>query len=466
MSGETRIKVRATHWIKPLMTGRMDSRLRGNDNEERLADSDENSSEVGRLRSARHQTSASFSDNIPMPPVEKIVATEGHLIDSGLMRRIFDTIVADNGRFEIIEFKIGRNNDEFSQARLKISSPDPVAMNTILLKLSSLGCVADEEDEVQLGAAPADGVVPPDFYSTTNQETMIRHDDRWLTVEKLRMDGVIVLEGKRAVVRKFRDVHKGDRVVLGLSGIKVKPEFARRDRDDFGFMSGEVSTERKVRLAVERVAEIIRENNKKLAVVAGPVLVHTGGAADLATLIKHGFVQALLAGNALAVHDVEAALYGTSLGIDLTSGRPVERGHRNHLRAINEVRRAGSLARLVEEGTLTSGVMYETVKAAVPFSLAGSLRDDGPLPDTITDMNLAQEDHARLLTDVDMVLMLSSMLHSIAVGNMLPARVLTVCVDINPAVVTKLKDRGSLQTIGVVTDVGLFLHLLAERLVG
>ncbi|MCK4461912.1 MAG: fused N-dimethylarginine dimethylaminohydrolase/saccharopine dehydrogenase domain-containing protein, partial [candidate division Zixibacteria bacterium] len=180
--------------------------------------------------------------------------------------------------------------------------------------------------------------------------------------------------------------------------------------------------------------------------------------------IRHGYVQVLLAGNALAVHDIEAAVLGTSLGIDLKTGRPVERGHRNHLRAINEVRRAGSIAALVAEGRLTSGVMYETIKASVPFSLAGSLRDDGPLPDTITDMNRAQEDHARLLEGVDVVLMLSTMLHSIAVGNMLPARVLTVCVDINPSVVTKLKDRGSLQTIGVVTDVGLFLYLLAERL--
>jgi len=401
-----------------------------------------------------------------MPPVEKIVATEGHLIDSGLMRRIFDTIVADNGEFEIIDFRIGRHNDEFSTARLKVSTPDTAAMNTILLKLSALGCVVDEEDEVRLGAAPADGVVPPDFYSTTNQETMIRRNDGWIPVENLRMDGVIVLDDDRPVVKKFRDVHKGEQVVLGLSGIKVKPEFARRDRDDFGFMSGEVSTERKVRLAVDRVAEIVRENKQKLAVVAGPVVVHTGGAADLARLIRQGYVRALLAGNALAVHDIEAALFGTSLGIDLTTGRPVEMGHRNHLRAINEVRRAGSMAALVEKGSLTSGVMYETIKAAVPFSLAGSLRDDGPLPDTITDMNRAQEDHARLLAGVDVVLMLSSMLHSIAVGNMLPARVLTVCVDINPSVVTKLKDRGSLQTIGVVTDVGLFLHLLAERMAG
>jgi lysine-ketoglutarate reductase/saccharopine dehydrogenase-like protein (TIGR00300 family) len=399
-----------------------------------------------------------------MPKIEKTVTTEGHLIDSGLMRRIFDTIISDNGQFEMIKFEIGRNNDEFSQACLKVAAPDAAAMNKILLKLSALGCVVDEEKDIRCGEAPADGVVPPEFYSTTNQETEVHIGGKWLVVEKLRMDGVIVVDGNRAVVKKFRDVKKGDEVVLGLSGIKVKPEFARRDRDDFGFMSGEVSTERKVRLAVDRVAETIGANNKRIAVVAGPVVVHTGGAPDLARLIRHGYVQVLLAGNALAVHDIEAALLGTSLGIDLSSGKPVEMGHRNHLRAINEVCRAGSIAELVSEGTLTSGIMYEVVKAQLPFSLAGSLRDDGPLPDTITDMNQAQEHHAQLLEGVDVVLMLASMLHSIAVGNMLPARVLTVCVDINPSVVTKLKDRGSLQTIGVVTDVGLFLHLLAERL--
>lgn len=396
--------------------------------------------------------------------IEKIVSTEGHLIDSGLMRRIFDTIISDNGQFEMIKFEIGRHNDEFSKACLKIAAPDSVAMNTILLKLSALGCVVDEEKEIQLGEAPADGVVPPDFYSTTNQETEIHLGGKWLPVEKLRMDGVIVVDNDRVAVKKFRDVKKGDKIVLGLSGIKVKPEFARRDRDDFGFMSGEVSTERKVRLAVDRVADLIEAKNQRVAVVPGPVVVHTGGAPDLARLIRHGYVHALLASNALAVHDIEAALLDTSLGIDLNTGKPVEMGHRNHLRAINEVRRAGSIAALVAEGTLTTGVMYETVKAKLPFSLAGSLRDDGPLPDTITDMNQAQEHHAQLLEGVDVVLMLSTMLHSIAVGNMLPARVLTVCVDINPSVVTKLKDRGSLQTIGVVTDVGLFLHLLAERL--
>jgi len=401
-----------------------------------------------------------------MATFQKIVTAKGHLIDSGLMTKIFDTIIADGGKYEILDFQIGRNNDEPSKTKLKILADDAAAMNGILLKLSSFGCQIDIEHEAILKPASKDGVVPPDFYSTTNHETFVRTNGRWLKVENLRMDCAIVVKDNKTVVRKFRDVKKGDKIVVGLDGIKVVPEFVERSRVDFAFMSGEISTERKVRLVVDRVSEIIGDKSKKVAVVSGPVLVHTGGSNGLIKLIEKGFIQVLLAGNALAVHDIEAALYGTSLGIDLSNGKPVEMGHRNHLRAINEVRRAGSIAGLVNEGTLTSGIMHAIVKAGIPFSLAGSLRDDGPLPETITDMNQAQDHHFKLLQGIDVVLMLSSMLHSIAVGNMIPARVLTICVDINPSVVTKLKDRGSLQTIGVVTDVGLFVHMLAEKLAG
>ncbi len=401
-----------------------------------------------------------------MAAFQKTITSEGHLIDSGLMRQIFDTIIADGGQYEILDFQIGRNNEEPSKAKLKITATEPVALNIILLKLSSLGCVIDRDHEVVLKPSTKDGVVPPDFYSTTNHETFVHIQGGWVKVAGLRMDCAIVVNGNQAQVKKFRDVKKGEDVVVGLGGIKVIPEFVERNRVDFAFMSGEISTERKVRLVVDRVAEIIGGRTKKVAVVSGPVLIHTGGSNGLIKLIENGYVQLLLAGNALAVHDIEAVLYGTSLGIDLSSGKPVEMGHRNHLRAINEVRRAGSIPNLVNEGILTSGIMYAVVKAGIPFSLAGSLRDDGPLPETETDMNAAQDEHFKLLQGVDVVLMLSSMLHSIAVGNMIPARVLTICVDINPAVVTKLKDRGSLQTIGVVTDVGLFIHMLAEKLTG
>lgn len=400
-----------------------------------------------------------------MAQIEKIIKSEGHLIDSNLMRQIFDTIIADGGTYEILEFNIGKNNNEVSKAKLKIIADNLTDMNIIILKLSSLGCQVDELDEVELKDAPSDGVVPSDFYSSTNHFTEVRYNGKLLPVEKLRMDGVIVIADSKAYVKKFRDILKGDKVVTGLHGIKITPEFVERDRSDFSFMSGDVSTERKVRLFVDKVAELLNTKNKKVIAVAGPVCIHTGGGDDLGRLIKHGFIHGLLSGNALAVHDVEANLYDTSLGINLTTGKPVEMGHRNHLRAINEVRRAGSVANLIKEGTLKAGTMYETIKAEIPFSLAGSLRDDGPLPDTITDMNEAQNHHFEILKDSDIVLMLSSMLHSIAVGNMIPSKVLTVCIDINPAVVTKLKDRGSMQTIGLVTDVGMFLHLLAEKLI-
>jgi len=400
-----------------------------------------------------------------MAQIEKIIKSEGHLIDSNLMRQIFDTIIADGGSYDILEFNIGKNNNEVSQTKLKIKANNQTDMNVIILKLSSLGCQVDELEEVILKDAPTNGVVPSDFYSSTNHFSEVRHNGKFLTVEKLRMDGVIVIENNTAYVKKFRDIIKGDKVVTGLHGVKITPEFAQRDRSDFSFMSGDVSTERKVRLFVDKVAELLKAKDKKVVAVAGPVCVHTGGDEDLGRLIKHGYINGLLSGNALAVHDIESNLYDTSLGINLTTGKPVEMGHRNHLRAINEVRRAGSIANLVNEGTLTAGTMYETIKAKIPFSLAGSLRDDGPLPDTITDMNDAQNHHFEILKNTDIVLMLSSMLHSIAVGNMIPAKVTTVCIDINPAVVTKLKDRGSMQTIGLVTDVGLFLHLLAEKLI-
>jgi lysine-ketoglutarate reductase/saccharopine dehydrogenase-like protein (TIGR00300 family) len=282
------------------------------------------------------------------------------------------------------------------------------------------------------------------------------------------MDAVIVVRGQTAACRKLRDVKAGESIVCGHDGIRVTPEFRERDRLGFAFMSNDVSSERRVEGSVARIAQMMREvkaTGGRIAVVAGPVVVHTGGVEHFSSLIRHGYVNVVLAGNALAVHDIEFALSGTSLGIDLVAGAPVEQGHRNHMAAINTINRAGSIRAAVESGVLKSGVMYECVKNGVEFVLAGSIRDDGPLPETMMDLVQAQEDYATALSNnVQLVLMLSSMLHSIGVGNMLPSWVRVVCVDINPAVVTKLSDRGSQQTVGVVTDVGLFLHRLAEAL--
>jgi lysine-ketoglutarate reductase/saccharopine dehydrogenase-like protein (TIGR00300 family) len=291
---------------------------------------------------------------------------------------------------------------------------------------------------------------------------------KWVEVDKQRMDAVIVAANGHAECRKLRDVKAGDPIVCGHDGIRVTPEFRERDRLGFAFMNNDVSSERRVEGSVARIAKMMREVKKaggRIAVVAGPVVVHTGGVEHFSDLIRQGFVDVVLAGNALAVHDIEFALSGTSLGIDLAAGAPVEQGHRNHMAAINTINRAGGIRAAVETGILTSGVMYECVKNNVDFVLAGSIRDDGPLPETLMDLITAQERYAAALSgNVQMVLMLSSMLHSIGVGNMLPSWVRVVCVDINPAVVTKLSDRGSAQTVGVVTDVGLFLHRLAEAL--
>jgi lysine-ketoglutarate reductase/saccharopine dehydrogenase-like protein (TIGR00300 family) len=252
-----------------------------------------------------------------------------------------------------------------------------------------------------------------------------------------------------------------------MQGVRVSPDVQSRDKPSFGFMSNEVSSERRVETSVAKVAEMMRRvksTRGKIAFVAGPVVVHTGGSQYFCELIKNGYVSVLLSGNALAVHDIEVALSGTSLGIDLSSGHPVEHGHRNHMRAINAVRRAGGIGPAVTSGVLTSGIMHACHTYGVHYILAGSIRDDGPLPETMMNLTEAQDAYSKALEGVEVVVMLSSMLHSIGVGNMLPSWVKVICVDINPAVVTKLSDRGSSQTIGIVTDVGLFLHQLAEQL--
>jgi arginine dihydrolase len=396
------------------------------------------------------------------------IEAQGHLIDSGLLSAIFDKIIELKGSYEILDFDIGRTNDDPSRIKMRVTVPDKPTLADLLQQITIFGAHAVRERDTLVKPAEKDRCVPDDFYSTTNHRTQVRLNGHWVDVENQRMDAVIVVDGQRAACRKLRDVKAGERVVCGHAGIRVTPEFKERDRLGFAFMSNDVSSERRVEGSVARIAQMMREVKKsggRIAVVAGPVVVHTGGVEHFAALIRGGYVNVVLAGNALAVHDIEFALSGTSLGIDLVAGAPVEQGHRNHMAAINTVNRAGSIRAAVESGVLKSGVMYECVKHGVEFVLAGSIRDDGPLPETMMDLIEAQEQYAAALSNnVQLVLMLSSMLHSIGVGNMLPSWVRVVCVDINPAVVTKLSDRGSQQTVGVVTDVGLFLHRLAEAL--
>jgi len=391
----------------------------------------------------------------------------GHLIDSGLMSRCLNVVVENGGAYDLHRFDIGRTVHDFSTAEFSVTAPDPQRLDLILGNLTSIGCHLLDERDALLKPSEADGTVPDDFYSTTNHRTVVRVAGGELKVEEQRMDGGVVVRDGRAVCTKLRDVRRGDQVVCGHDGVDVFPLFKDREKQDFVFMASDVSSEKRVEITVAGIAALIRDVRKRrgrLVAVPGPVVVHTGGGEHLGRMIRAGYFDAVLGGNALAVHDIERALYGTSLGVNLDTGIPVMEGHKNHMRAINAIRRRGSIARAVETGALKSGVMYECVSNRVPFVLAGSIRDDGPMPDTIMDLVRAQDEYARLLKDAEVVLLLGSMLHAIGVGNMIPAWVKTICVDINPAVVTKLSDRGSAQAIGVVTDVGLFLRLLADEL--
>jgi lysine-ketoglutarate reductase/saccharopine dehydrogenase-like protein (TIGR00300 family) len=395
------------------------------------------------------------------------VQADGHLIDSGDLQAILTTIVEHGATYEIVQFDMGRANDQPSHLSVRLAAPTTQSLSDLLEKLSPYGCYVERTPDAQLRPADCDGAAPEDFYSTTNHRTEVRVDGHWIPVQQQRMDGVIAVAGGRAECRKLRDIRTGDLIVCGMHGVRVMPDVQSRDRPSFGFMSNEVSSERRVATAVTRVAQILKETRARggrIAFVAGPVVVHTGGTEHFCELIRLGYVNLLLSGNALAVHDIEVALSGTSLGIDLHSGHPVEHGHRNHMRAINSIRRAGGIAAAVDAGLLRSGIMHSCHVHHVPYILAGSIRDDGPLPETMMDLLAAQDSYARGLADVQVVVMLSSMLHSIGVGNMLPSWTKVVCVDINPAVVTKLSDRGSTQTVGIVTDVGLFLHHLANAL--
>jgi lysine-ketoglutarate reductase/saccharopine dehydrogenase-like protein (TIGR00300 family) len=396
----------------------------------------------------------------------------GHLLDSGLMNEILDRITDNGGNFEVVRFDAGRTRDEVSTAIVRVSAPSDTALKEIIERLLALGARVPtlEETDSRLVAVTQPGVAPEDFYSTTIYRTEVRVKGEWLPVQNQRMDVVIVVESntQTASCRLMRDLQVGDLIVGGVDGIRTfPPERANSDGNEFAFMASSVSSERRVELAVEEIAQDltqIRADGGKVVVVPGPVVIHTGGANYLASLIREGYIHALLGGNAIAVHDIEQHLFGTSLGVNMEKGQPVHEGHKHHLRAINRIRKYGSIRAAVQAGVVTGGVMYECVQKDIPFVLAGSIRDDGPLPDTEMNLIAAQTAYSETLRGADLILMLSSMLHSIGVGNMTPAGVKLVCVDINPAVVTKLADRGSIESVGIVTDVGLFLRLLAGRL--
>ncbi|MEL7334278.1 MAG: TIGR00300 family protein [Cyanobacteria bacterium J06560_2] len=406
----------------------------------------------------------------------RVIHLEGHLLDSGLVNQALDAIVSGGGSFQVLKFDLGKQRLDKSVADVKVSAPDVSVMDDIMGQLIDLGAVSLPRESTAASLEPVvqNGVAPDDFYVTTIYPTEVLIGDHWFRVQGQRMDGAIAITktgGKvTATCKLLRDLEIGEDVVVGSQGIhtiRKANSLKKKSTDEFSFMGAGVSSERRVELVVEQIAwdlRRIRDRGGKVIVTAGPVVIHTGGSEHLKKLIQGGYVHALLGGNAIAVHDIEQSMMGTSLGMDMKRGVSVNGGHRHHLKAINTVRRHGSIAKAVDAGAITSGVMYECVKNNVPFSLAGSIRDDGPLPDTKMDLLEAQTDYARLIEGADMILMLSTMLHSIGVGNMTPAGVKMVCVDINPAVVTKLSDRGSVESTGVVTDVGLFLSLLVQQL--
>lgn len=399
------------------------------------------------------------------------VTLRGHLLDHGTLNKAMDVATDAGLGCSVEQFHPAERRDQLSTATLRITAPTAERLDTTLGELMKMGAnPRDAEQDASLCEVDQPGVAPEGFYSTTIYPTDVHLAGQWVRVDQQRMDAVIVVDqhaapsAARCVL--MRDLQIGDRVVCHVGGVRVKTPDIDRD-EEFGFMSSSVSSERRVEQAVETLAwemQRIKARGGRIAVVAGPVVIHTGGGRHLEQLIRHGYVQALLTGNALPVHDIEHHLFGTSLGVDLSRGVGVQGGHRHHLQAINQVRRAGSIKAAVDDGTISAGVMHACVTHDVDYVLAGSIRDDGPLPDTKMDLIDAQQAYAKAIEGCDMILMLSSMLHAIGTGNMTPAGVKLVCVDISPAVVTKLADRGSVGSVGIVTDVGLLLNLLAGRL--
>ena len=398
------------------------------------------------------------------------ILLHGHIIDSLTLPKTMDTIIDQGGDYEIEELTVGKLKTDKSTAKLIVKSDDEEIFNRILDILTDYGAeLIEDNEEVTLIESKKDKTVPDNFYSTSNYNTKIRYKGEWLNIDNIEMDCVISvdIENKKATCKPLNTVKKGELIVVGRNGVKVTPLERSRGKNTFEFMNSEASAEKPTRAIIQRGASQMKEvkdNGGKVLVVGGPAVVHTGCAPILGDLIKEGYVHKLFAGNALATHDIENALYGTSLGVKMESGELVAHGHKHHISAINTINKAGSIKDAVEQGILTSGIMYECVKNNAPYVLAGSIRDDGPLPDVITDSQEAQQKMREEVQDVDMVIMIATLLHSVATGNLIPARIKSVCVDISNASVTKLADRGSAQVISVVTDIGSFLPILKEEL--
>jgi lysine-ketoglutarate reductase/saccharopine dehydrogenase-like protein (TIGR00300 family) len=401
-------------------------------------------------------------------PVSETVEVSGHLMDSGILARVLDDVLGYGGDYRIDRLEVGKHHEDESRATLVVTAEDDEALQRLLMRLQTHGVNQVDPGVAVTRPCDADGVFPDDFYSTTNLETQVRLLGGWVAVEQPEMDcGLVVVDG-RVHTCPVSDVRTGDEVVCGAGGVRVVLPVQERSEDSFEFMASAVSSEKPQALLVRQIADqmrAVKDAGQKVLWVGGPGIVHTGAAPAFTALVEAGYVDVLFAGNALATHDIEAALYGTSLGVDLAKGKGVEHGHEHHIRAINTIRRCGSIGAAVEQGVLTGGIMHALVKGGKTFVLVGSVRDDGPLPDVHTDVIVGQRAMRAELPGVGFAIMVATMLHSIATGNILPASIPLVCVDINPATVTKLADRGSAQAVGIVTDIGLFLEQLARELV-
>lgn len=405
----------------------------------------------------------------PKPPHSQAIELRGHIIDSMVLPKILDELIDFGVEFSIQQLNVGRSRTETSYARIEITAESAEQLSAVLSHVQQHGATPVEMEMVETEPAPADGVFPEGFYSTTNMVTLVELEGQWLPVANPEMDCGILIENGQARCIAINEVKQGQSIVVGHQGIKVIPtERPRVPSPMFSFMGSQVSSEKPKSVYIREIAERIKDTRArggKILVVGGPAIVHTGSGELLCRLIERRLVDFLFAGNALATHDIESAFFGTSLGVSLEGGLALEGGHEHHLRAINRIRAAGGIRQAVEQDILRSGVMHACVRHDVDFVLAGSIRDDGPLPDVITDVIQAQgEMRKRIHQGIEVAIMLSTMLHSIAVGNLLPASVFTVCVDINPATLTKLVDRGSHQTAGLVMDVGSFLRELLEAL--
>lgn len=403
-----------------------------------------------------------------MEGVSQIVELNGHLIDSMILPKVMNKVMNHGGWYDFLEFHVGKNPKETSTVRLRITGRDKAHLVEILDDIHTEGAIDITQKSVTIKKAVADMTLPPNFYCTTNNKTLLFHNNRWITTHHQMMDKCIVIRDDNAWCMAIRDIHKGDDIVCGEEGVRVVPPSSPRDEANiFEFMGSSSSSERPTHHMAQRVASNmhdIKKSGGRIVLVGGPAIVHTGSAGTVAAMIRAGYIDGILAGNALAVHDIENALYGTSLGMRTKDATLASKGHRHHMDTVNTVFTHGSIRNMVDSGTLQSGIFYECIKHDIPFVLAGSIRDDGPLPDVITDVVEAQRQYKKLLQGVQMVLMVSTMLHSIATGNMLPSDVRIVAVDINQPTVTKLIDRGTWQALGIVTDVGAFFPLVQEAL--